>query len=112
METVVVTLGGKEYSARQLTDPEQFEIARIMPALKDAAKDFPKSTVLLREMLEVVCASIRRTGSNVTIEEVTEEWTVFAGVEVLNAVQTLLDFTVQKETSALLDEDGFPGRIQ
>jgi hypothetical protein len=112
METVVVTLGGKEYPATQLTESEQCEIARIMPALKKAASDFPKSTVLLREMLEVVCASVRRTDSNVTIEEATKEWTVFAAVDLLNAVYTLLDFTVRRETSALLDGDGSPGRVQ
>lgn len=101
--TVTVTLHGKEYLATQLTEPEQCEIARRMRALKEAASDFPKSTVLLGEMLEVVCASIRRTGSNVTIEEVTKEWTVFAALEVLNTVHTLLGFTVRKETSTLFD---------
>jgi hypothetical protein len=109
MKTVLVTVGGRKYSAAQLTVPEQFEIARIMPALQAASRelDFAKSTALLREMLEIVCASVRRTGSNVPIEEVTKEWHVkwpdFAAVEILQATQTLLDFTCQFPSSVNLD---------
>ena len=109
MKTVIVTVGGNEYSAAQLTVPERCEIARIMPALQETARelDFSKSTVLLREMLEIVCASIRRTGSNVPIEEVTKEWSVkwpdSAAVEVLKATQTLLDFIGEFPTRVNLD---------
>jgi hypothetical protein len=109
MKTVIVIVGGKEYSAAQLTVPERCEIARIMPALQESARelDFSKSTVLLREMLEIVCASIRRTGSNVPIEEVTKEWAIkwpdFAAVEVLKATQTLLDFIGEFPTRVNLD---------
>jgi len=94
-KTVVVTLGGKEYLATQLTDAEQCEVARMMPAVK--ASDFPENTAALLEVLEVICASIRRTGSDITVEEVTKQWTVFAAVGVLEAVNTLLQFTVMNE---------------
>ena len=109
MKTVIVTVGGSEYSAAQLTVPERCEIARIMPALQESARelDFSKSTVLLREMLEIVCASIRRTGSKVPIEGVTKEWPVrwpdSAAVEVLKATQTLLDFSGEFPTHVNLD---------
>ena len=99
MKTVVVTVGGKDYSATRFTVAEYCEVFRIMPALQEAAweLDFPKSTVLLREMLDVVCASIRRTGSHVPIEEVTKEWSVkwpdFAAAEVLNAAQTIVNIS-------------------
>ena len=109
MKTVIVTVGGNEYSAAQLTVTERCEIARIMPALQESARelDFSKSTALLREMLEIVCSSIRRTGSNVPIEEVTKEWPVkwpdFAVVEVLSATQILLDFIGEFPTRVNLD---------
>jgi hypothetical protein len=109
MKTVAVTIGGKEYSATKLTVPEQCEIGRIMPALQAASRelDFPKSTSLLREMLEIVCASVRRAGSNIPLEEVTKEWAVrwppFAAAEVLKATQTLLDFSGELPAGANLD---------
>jgi hypothetical protein len=95
METVTVTLGGKEYRANRFTVPESCELLRIVPALQAATRelDVPKSTALLREMLEIVCASIRRTGSNVPIDEVMKEWPDAPAAEIFEAAQTILDIS-------------------
>ena len=97
VETVTVTFGGKEYAATQLTEPEQFEVARIMRASREATGS---GAGLLRELSEIVCESIRRAGSSVTVEEVTTD---SAGIEILKAVQTLMAFTLRMEESALFD---------
>jgi hypothetical protein len=92
MKTVTVTLGGREYLVTDLTLGELCEIARLDAAMRAAGKerDIAKIGALLREALEIVCSSIRRTGSNVPTEEVKNETPV---EDIRNAVQILLNFT-------------------
>jgi hypothetical protein len=101
MKTVAVTLGGKEYSAAQLTVPEQCEFARITPELEAAGRerDCSKAAALLTELLKIICASILRAGLRVTPGEA-NEWPIG---DLLKARQTLADFIGELPTRANLD---------
>jgi|ERR1700733_5748799 len=89
MKTVTVKLGGKTYLAAQLTVSGFSDVTRIVAAMDEAGRerDLSKVNGLLRELAEIVCNSICRAGSKITVEEVCE---VAQPQEIADAVGTLI----------------------
>jgi len=113
MQTVPVTLAGKEYRATGVTLGELGEIVRIDTAIREAGneRDLPKIYALYCEAMEIICSSIRRSGSNsVPTEEVKKESPTD---DIEKAVITLLNF---RPSSDIVDDpscdDAFSRRIQ
>jgi hypothetical protein len=112
MKTATVTLGGKEFRAMGFTLGELGEIVRIDTAIREAGKqrDLPKIYALYCEAMEIICSSIRRSGSDVPTEEVKKKLTTD---DIEKAVVTLLNF---RSLSEIMDDpssdDQSPGRVQ
>ncbi|HXP70921.1 MAG TPA: hypothetical protein VOA88_16685 [Candidatus Dormibacteraeota bacterium] len=112
IKTVPVTLAGKGYRATGFTLGELGEIVRIDTAIKEAGneRDLPKIYALYCEAMEIICSSIRRSGSDVPTEEVKKESPTD---DIEKAVVTLLNF---RPSSDVVDDpscdDEFPTRVQ
>lgn len=74
MKIVTVNLGDKQFRAAKLTLAEFSEVTKTISEIRAACADgdFTRLEAVVRELAEIVCGSIVRAGSTITVEEIAD----------------------------------------
>jgi hypothetical protein len=88
MNTVTIELGGKEFRAAKLTIGQFSQAAKVIDEIEVASEsgNLVEANRLLLVLAELICASICRAGTQITLEEIeqiTEIEDIYGALEIL-----------------------------